>query len=199
MWGILRFFLEIVVKSKLLTTSLFINMYCSNCGKHSSEDSKFCQYCGAKLGVKKVTVEAVQDRKISSIITKISDEDLEKLRKRYKGTADTSIALSIGAPILTFFLSLDKYSVFDAFLGILISVPFLIPFYYFGRKLKKTGADNLESALKISRGMLIYTAIFCLANLAMGGLGFLWLFLLYYYYKSYKETKNLIKKSTKTI
>ena len=24
-------------------------MYCSNCGKYNSEDSKFCQYCGSKL------------------------------------------------------------------------------------------------------------------------------------------------------
>ncbi|OGM61152.1 hypothetical protein A2955_00200 [Candidatus Woesebacteria bacterium RIFCSPLOWO2_01_FULL_37_19] len=72
--------------------------------------------------------------------------------------------------------------------------PFLIPFFYFGQKLKRSGVDNLKYTLKISKGMLIYTVLFVVVNMIAGGAGFLWLLLLYYYYKSYKETKDFIRK-----
>lgn len=174
-------------------------MYCSNCGKHNSEDSKFCQYCGTKLSTKKITTQNIQERAKDINTSKISSENLDELKKRYKNTADTSVALSILGLVLTFIVSLTESSILETFIGTLIFVPFIIPFYYFGQKLKSSGTDDLESSFKISRGMLIYTGIFCLLNLAMGGLGFLWLLLLYYYFKSYIETRNVIKNSNKKI
>ena len=62
----------------------------------------------------------------------------------------------------------------------------------YGQNTKDKGIDDLSYALKVSKGMLIYTAVFIVINLLMGGIGWLWFFVLYYFYKSYKETKNLL-------
>lgn len=39
-------------------------MYCSSCGKHNSEDSKFCQFCGTKLAKISTKVKSVDETKI---------------------------------------------------------------------------------------------------------------------------------------
>lgn len=43
-------------------------MYCSNCGKHNTEDCKFCQYCGSKIetvhGVESVKEEGRNSEKL---------------------------------------------------------------------------------------------------------------------------------------
>lgn len=38
-------------------------MYCSNCGKHNTEDSKFCQYCGSKLTKTSTKNESLSETK----------------------------------------------------------------------------------------------------------------------------------------
>lgn len=170
-------------------------MYCSNCGKHNPEDSKFCQFCGAKLASRKVPVHTAKVNKSESNEITVSGEQLEKLQKRYKNTANTSMALSIFSLFATFIVSLEKYSFTESLVGAIIFIPFLIPFYYYGQRLKKIGTENLKSSLKITKGMLIYTVLFCIVNLAMGGLGFLWFILLYYYFKAYQETKKVFKQA----
>lgn len=116
----------------------------------------------------------------------------KELMKRYEDTGKSSVVLSIIAIILSIGVSLIDYTIEDTLLGVIILFPFLIPFLYFGDKFKKVTIDKLDYALKISRGMLIYTAFFVVANLLLGSIGWLWLFLLYYFYKSYKETKDYI-------
>lgn len=152
-------------------------MKCSNCNKEIPENSNLCRFCGEKQ--KEVNV--------------LANSEKEKLAKRYKDTGNSSIALSIFGFVASILVSLSDYSVDEILLGTLILFPFYIPFFYYGQKLKTRGIDNLEYALKVSKGMLIYTIIFVVGNLLLGGIGWLWLFLLYYFYKSYKETKEVLK------
>jgi len=118
----------------------------------------------------------------------------KELMKRYEDTGKSSIALSIIAIFLSIGISLFDYSLEDTLLGAIIIFPFLIPFLYFGNKFKKLTIDNLDYALRISKGMFIYTLLFIAVNLLLGSIGWLWLFLLYYFYKSYRETKDYINR-----
>jgi len=177
-------------------------MFCPDCGKEISKTAKFCPNCGHKTIIQVEKKEIHEAEKIKSPPTsesskvekQTSNENLPKLQKRYKDTANSAIALSIFGFIATFFVSLGEFTVVDALLGTIIMSPFLIPYFYFGQKLKKSGVDNLEYSLRISKGMLIYTILFVVINMIFGGVGFLWLVLLYYFYKSYKETKEYLKK-----
>lgn len=181
-------------------------MYCKYCGKKISENSKFCIYCGKKLNSnedkeKKNTDEVIEPstkpaKESTDTKKHFKKEYLTKLQKRYKDTGNTSIAISILALLITFFLSLSEYDFVDVGLEAIISIPILIPFYYFGKKIKEEGLKNLEYSLKVSRGMLIYTIAIVLINLALGEVsGWLWFILIYYYYKTYKETKDVVSGS----
>lgn len=83
---------------------------------------------------------------------------------------------------------LDKNSLIDSLIETSFWIPFLIPFIYYGSKLKRQGTTNLTSVNKISRGMIIYTTLFMAINILFGAIGLLWLVLLYFYYKSYLAT-----------
>ncbi len=170
-------------------------MYCKNCGKKIPESSKFCRHCGEKLNSNedKKNTEVDRDTKHSDDKRTPDKDDLKKLHKRYKDTGNTSIALGILALIFSFILSLSEYEFTDTLVGAIILVPFLIPFYYYGKKLKEEGHKDLEYSLKVSKGMLIYTIIIVVINLALGEMsGWLWFLLIYYYYKSFKETKDVL-------
>lgn len=167
-------------------------MHCPNCSKKIEDTDKFCPHCGYNISeFKKDEKEnkKFEDKSYSQIAT----DKNAKLKKTFKDTGNSSIALSILGFILTIFVSLDELTLVEAVLSAVIMLPFLAPFFYFGKKLKEKGINNISYALKISRGMLIYTIIFVVVNMAFGGVGFLWLLLLYYYYKSYKETKSVLK------
>ena len=176
-------------------------MFCPNCGKEILKTAKFCPQCGYKIDTlverkdiddKPEKIDVGQTNKLPEVKQQPTDASLIKLQKLYKDTANSSIALSIFGFIATFFVSLAELTLAEALLGTIIMSPFLIPYFYFGQKLKKSGVENLEYSLKISKGMLIYTILFVIINMIAGGVGFLWLILLYYYYKSYKETKDFI-------
>ena len=53
-------------------------MYCKNCGKEISEDSKFCQYCGANQ--EKESVEQ-KENKVITIPAKVKMDISEKSKK----------------------------------------------------------------------------------------------------------------------
>lgn len=178
-------------------------MHCPNCGNKISGSEKFCPDCGHKI---EVEIENKETNKTEDTTTnpssksrptkerRPSDGALTKLQKRYKDTGNTSVALSILGIVLSFGLSLADYSLDETVIGVIIFLPLIAPFYYFGKKLKDKGTDDLSYALKVSKGMLIYTAVFIVINLLMGGIGWLWFFVLYYFYKTYKETKDFLEK-----
>ncbi|MFH1792137.1 MAG: hypothetical protein ABH819_00650 [Patescibacteria group bacterium] len=117
----------------------------------------------------------------------------KELKKLYKNTGDSSIAVSVVSFILSLIPTIGKYSFYGYLAFFLISFFLLGPFYYFGKKIKESGIKDFEYALKISTGMLIYTFLIILANYVIEDVfGFWWLLLLYYYYKSYNETKKYI-------
>lgn len=156
-------------------------MFCKYCGKEISENSKFCRYCGKEI--------------LNETKSKIVPEDkLKSLSKIYKAAGNSSIALSIFGLVLSTFINLTEYNVDETILGVIIFLPFVAPFYYFGKKLKDHGIENIDYAYKVSRGMLIYIIVFIIANLLLGGIGWLWFILLYYFYKAYKETKDVLQK-----
>jgi len=170
-------------------------MFCKHCGKKIPENSKFCRHCGKKTSSEtgQKNAQSTQGSERSDVKNVLDEETLEKLQKRYKDTGNSSIALGILALIFSFILSLSEYEFAETIVGAIIIVPFLIPFYYFGKKLKEEGHKDLEYSLKLSRGMLIYTIIIVVINLALGEMaGWLWFLLIYYYYKSYKETKDAL-------
>ncbi len=59
-------------------------MYCSSCGKHNSEDSKFCQYCGSKL-----TKISTRDKTVSE--TKIEEVSPQRKSKESLPKSKTNI------------------------------------------------------------------------------------------------------------
>lgn len=153
-------------------------MKCKNCNKKIPSESKFCRHCGEKQ---------------SSNDISLKNSEKHALEKRYRDTGNSSIALCIFGFVASIAVSLADYPVEDIVIGAIIFIPFYAPFYYYGQKLKNKGIDDLHYALKVSKGMLIYTVIFVIVNMLLGGIGWLWLFLLYYFYKSFRETKNIIE------
>lgn len=93
-------------------------MYCSNCGKYNSVDSKFCQFCGARLTPTKTT-KNINEKLKESASKKVhaTKEELEKLQKRYKDTSSSSVALSIFSLVVNFI----SYLANDGFATALIS------------------------------------------------------------------------------
>lgn len=176
-------------------------MYCKHCGNNLHSDAKFCNKCGKKVSneneydkVAKNDNE-VKTYDIGVTNTVLTDENRTKLQKTYKDTGNTSVALSIFGFIVTIILELinpGEYTYIDILFGALIILPLFLPFIYFGKKLKDKGIDNLKYALKVSKGMIIYTILFIIIGLLGGGIGWLWLLLLYYFFRSYKETKKFI-------
>jgi len=162
-------------------------MFCSKCGKENLQNAKFCGFCGVKI---------ISSKSVANNIV-LEGERKDKLQKLYEKTATYSIGLSFFGFIISALVILNEYTFMESLFGLLIFALFLVPFLYFGQKIEKEGIECIEYALKVSRGMFIYTAIFVVVNILCGGLGFLWLFLLYYYFKSYRETKKLLYKNKK--
>jgi len=151
-------------------------MNCIKCNKHIPEESNYCRFCGTKVNINK--------------------DNLDQIIKRYKDTGNTSIALSIFALINNIVLSLDEYALEEIIIGSIIIFPFLLPFYYFGQKLKMEGTNNFTYSLKLSKNMFIYTIVVIVLNFLLGEVaGWLWFILAYYFYKSYTETKSLLENS----
>jgi len=170
-------------------------MYCKNCGEHLKEDATFCANCGIKVrdNGSKVSTGEVEQNSADIVSAHKHNENKKKLQKNYTDTGNSSIALCIFGYIATVLLSYFQDPIETAVGGAIILVPLLAPFFVFGRKLKNSGIENLNYAMKISKGMLIYTLVFVVLNVSLGGkVGFLWLLLAYYYYKSYKETKIML-------
>ena len=164
-------------------------MFCSNCGKKIFQTGKFCANCGLQIaGVIKTKVAKKKD----DIDKSLPKDQLDSLIKRYSKTGNLSMVLCFLSLIIFIGLSLDDKAFGDILLEVIILTPFLIPYYYFGKKLKENNASNLYYALKVTRGMLVYTTVFIVINFIYGGIGWLWLILQYYFYKSYKETKNAL-------
>lgn len=152
-------------------------MFCSNCGTKNISVATFCSDCGKEIG---------------HTSHKHVDKNLEKI---YKDTGNSSIALSIFGIVASFLFSLIDYSLEETIVGLIIVGPFFAPFYYYGKKLRDTGMENIHYALKVAKGMIFYTIFFIIAGTALGGVGWLWLVLLYYFFKSYRETKKVLTKS----
>lgn len=130
----------------------------------------------------------------------ISEGEGSFLEKIYKNTGNASMLFSFLGILFPFIIGWAQSSYLDInmedlILGAIFSIPFLIPFYYFGNKIKKEGMKNLKKTSKISLGMLIYVSLFALISMAMGGGGVLWFIVIYYYYKAYKETKKTLAES----
>lgn len=119
-----------------------------------------------------------------------NNPDLEKsnTEKAIQQAGKFSIATAVISFILTIIANIRNYGFIDSLLNALFFSPLLIPFLYFGIRLTKTGMDKLDSAYKISKGMLIYTIFFVAWNTLKGGFGLLWLLLVYFFYKSYVAT-----------
>ena len=193
-------------------------MICNNCKKPIPADSKFCHYCGTRVIL--ITQNEIVRNKAVSVKSSSSDEktiseniatsgitvnkeDREKLQKIYKNAGDSSIALGVlGIMIVLFFIIASAFSIDETTAGeylpgvIILSflIPPLIPFVYFGRKLKKDGLNNLNNSMKISRNMSIYTTVLIVILFLIGIFaGFLCFLLLYYYYKSYSLTKKVLQ------
>ncbi len=156
----------------------------------------FCSNCGRKIVAKTDKKSVKHTDSIDTHSTEASEshsnKSTTKLQRRYKDTANSSIALSMLGLIATFFVILSEQAATDALIGTVIVSPFFLPYYYFGQRLKRSGTSNLVLSLKISKWMLIYTALFVTINIIAGGISILWVILLYYFYKSYKDTKDYI-------
>ncbi|MBM2820266.1 MAG: hypothetical protein HW405_26 [Candidatus Berkelbacteria bacterium] len=162
-------------------------MYCSNCGHKSLRDVTFCGNCGNHLTSGKVTsLEKIN----------LKDEDRKKLKKVYQNAGNSSFAIGIVsmilAPIIEYFIS----GVTDAgsiILYTLIDWIFILPFVYFGSKIKSDDLTNLNKSLKRNRNMLIYSVIYLILILILGGrIGILFLLVIYYFAVSYSSTKKVI-------
>lgn len=162
-------------------------MYCNNCGKRNPEDGKFCQFCGAKLTKKIITEGEVKTTPQDSTAVTAGKE---KLTKAYRNAGGTSYALSIVSLVLTLIVQIINSSFPVALLNVLLGIPFVAPFFIFGRKLNKQGLDDIPNSLNISKWMALYTLLYIgLAAAMKQGVGFLWLLVLFYYYEAYKESK----------
>src|SRR3989344_7734423 len=91
---------------------------------------------------------------------KIPETGKVNIEKVIRNTGNLSILISIFGFVLTVIANVRKYGFIESFLNASIFIPFLLPFFYFGNKLKKEGPVNLRKASKISSGMLIYTIFY---------------------------------------
>ncbi len=173
-------------------------MYCINCGKKVIEISKFCQNCDKVIAVNKEILDRKRENlsnKSHSPLTEepktnMNKEQLSMLEKTYLTTGNLSMFKAVGAFVVAMVVGFKIENVLtDAIVAAILNAPY----YYFGWKLKHQGIENLNHALKISKGMLIFSTVFTIFNLLNGFTGLIWSFPIYFYYKSYKETKNVIK------
>jgi hypothetical protein len=116
----------------------------------------------------------------------------QKLQKTYKDAADAAVQLSA---ISLIFLTGFAFFSSDMELGLLrLVVVFLIllPIVYYARQLKHKGIAHLTYARNVSLFLFFYTFIVITVNVLAGGVGILWLIVLYYFFQSYRKTKQML-------
>jgi hypothetical protein len=174
-------------------------MYCSNCGSELSKTAKFCSKCGFKTVQVSLSndihkFEQKIDRKSEKIT--LNEEERKKLIKAYQNAGNSSFAIGIVnivlLPVVVYFLN----NITDIVILIVYAVDniiFMIPFIYYGKKIKSDNLDDLHRSLKLNRGMFIYSIVFFVIVIFSGGqVGLLFLLIIYYFGVSYYATKKLI-------
>lgn len=168
-------------------------MFCTNCGQKNSKEAKYCESCGKKISPSPNN-NSTKPVLRSTENVQIKNEEKLKLQKIYNNAGNSSFALSIFSFIVNIFVIFgDTTYEADVFTPIVISAFVLAPFFHFGRKLKKIGVNDIQYSFKVSKGLFVYTIVSIVISLLLGSaVGILWLILLYYFYKAYRETKKLL-------
>lgn len=146
-----------------------------------------------KMVVMYFTDRKTAQKSIKDSLSIIPEEYLAKLQKRYSTTGIWSMALAVVGFVSAMAIGFKpEHFVSDA----VVALVFAFPRFYFGLKLKNDGIKNLQYALNLSLGMLIYSILVALVNLISFG-GWLYWILIYFYFKSYRETKIYLANTQK--
>lgn len=125
---------------------------------------------------------------VSQITSQVpSQQTLDKLHKTYKTTGILSMSLAVVGFISAMVVGYKPENIFT---DLIVALIFAFPRFYFGMKLMKDGINNLKYAFNVSKGMLIYSIVVALFNLLSLSSGWLYYILIYFYFKSYKDTKK---------
>ncbi|MCA9308504.1 hypothetical protein KC980_03255, partial [candidate division WWE3 bacterium] len=124
----------------------------------------------------------------------------KSLESFYKLTGNISILLAF-VGLITGMLVGYKPENFVS--DLVVSLIWNFPRFYFGYKLIKQNRSTVNTALKISKGMFIYSIVVAVINflpVLLGSfdnlmVGWLYYILIYLYYKSYKISADYIKSS----
>lgn len=133
--------------------------------------------------------------------SKDNDSKIKKpfnLERLYKITGNTSIILSIVGFISGVLVGFEAKNLFT---DVIVSVIYNFPRFYYGLKLKKQNITTINTAIKISKGMFIYSTIIALLNLLIffsGSYnalysGWFYYILIFLYFRSYKKSQEYAK------
>ena len=170
-------------------------MFCTKCGVESNKSDSFCSGCGNKFKKESLSNFSKSDNgnpqknKIVKLDKTKQTEQLSSLKQTYNITGVLSVSLGLFSVISGVVIG---FSPADLTTDVLVSLAMNAPRLYFRYKMFINKANDLESGLKTSKGMMIFLLIVAVSNLIFGNGGWLYYILIYFYYKSYKETKKLL-------
>lgn len=168
-------------------------MFCSKCGEKLKTTDSFCTDCGTKVNEKITSATSKKKKEVIGKKSKdlhLSEEILSSLKKTYNITGALSIILGTFSVVVGMVVGFSPANIIT---DLMVSLTMNFPRLYFGYRMLANKTNNLDSTLRISRGMMVFLIVVAIFNIITGSSGWMYYILIYFYYRSYKETKNALK------